>query len=72
MRETFNTAVSQIRKTADTSDVDVEGTIADLRSRLDDMISRVGNTVNGENQNASDIVEGEIVDDADNTNNTGN
>lgn len=71
VRETFNTAVSQIRKTADTSDVDVEGTIADLRSRLDDMIFRVGNTVNGENQNASDIVEGEIVDDADD-NNTGN
>ena len=56
IRETFNAAVGQVRSRAQESDVDVEGTVADLRSRLEEVIGRVSNTFNG-GDNASDIVE---------------
>nr|VDG62196.1 Uncharacterised protein [Streptococcus thermophilus] len=61
IRETFNTAVGQVRTRAAESDVDIEGTVADARSRLEEMIGRVSNTFNGGN-NASDIVEHEAED----------
>lgn len=47
VRETFNTAISQVRKGASNSDGDVEGTVADLRTRLEDMISRVSGAFDG-------------------------
>lgn len=61
IRETFNTAVGQVRSRAEESDVDVEGTVADLRSRLEGVIGRVSNTFNG-GDNASDIVEHDPTD----------
>ena len=47
VRETFNTVISQVRKGASNSEGDVEGTVADLRSRLEDMISRVSGAFDG-------------------------
>lgn len=79
VRETFNAAVSQVRNRADNSDVDVEGTVNDMRARLDEVVNRVAATFgngNGkdagvsesakaesDNADAADIIDGDVVDD---------
>lgn len=87
VRETFNTAVGQVRKRAEaagtdsSSDsgaasgsdahVDAEGAIADMRARLEDMISKVSGTFDRKESGAgsdssgpADIIDGEVVDES--------
>lgn len=86
VRETFNVAVDQVRnrnaengsgagETANAGSADAESTIADMRSRLDDLLERLGSTftssdsseaggaTGAEASKPSDIIDGEVVED---------
>ncbi|SDS57163.1 CGLAU_01105 family protein [Corynebacterium timonense] len=69
VRETFNQAVKDVRNRADESDVDAEGAVNEMRSRLDALIAKVSDQFDrgeGDQGDAGaaddDIVEGEVVD----------
>ena len=65
VRETFNVAVNQVRNRGDEKgeDSSAESTIADMRSRLDDLLNRLGSTFDSEDEGPSDIIDGEVVED---------
>lgn len=75
VRESFNAAVNQVRNRggeADTAGADgdasnaTEDTIADMRSRLDEMINRLGSVFSSDGSapaGESDIIDGEVVED---------
>lgn len=62
VRETFNQAVAGVRNRAEESDIDAEGTINEMRTRLDEIISKVTDQFDRDDTD-SDIVEGEVVED---------
>ncbi|GEM_PF-5986479 len=65
VRETFNVAVNQVRNRGGEKgeDSSAESTIADMRSRLDDLLNRLGSTFDSEDEGPSDIIDGEVVED---------
>lgn len=65
VRETFNVAVNQVRNRGDEKgeDSSAESTIADMRSRLDDLLNRLGSTFDSEDEGPFDIIDGEVVED---------
>ena len=70
VRDAFNQAVAGVRNRAEESDIDAEGTVNDLRSRLEGMIGKVTEQFNGQASGAAgsatataDIVDGEVVSD---------
>lgn len=65
VRETFNVAVNQVRNRGDEKgeDSSAESTIADMRSRLEDLLNRLGSTFDSEDEGPSDIIDGEVVED---------
>lgn len=65
VRETFNVAVNQVRNRGGekSEDSSAESTIADMRSRLDDLLNRLGSTFDSEDEGPSDIIDGEVVED---------
>ncbi|QPK83449.1 hypothetical protein G7Y29_01100 [Corynebacterium qintianiae] len=68
VRETFSQAVSGVRNRAEESDIDAEGTVTDLRDRLDSLIAKLSEQVNGRNEesaDSADIIDGEVVRDTD-------
>lgn len=70
VREAFNQAVAGVRNRAEESDIDAEGTVNDLRSRLEGMIGKVSEQFNaaggstprdGRGDRDANIVDGEVV-----------
>ncbi|WP_288833060.1 CGLAU_01105 family protein [uncultured Corynebacterium sp.] len=63
VREAFNQAVAGVRNRAEESDIDAEGTVNDLRSRLEGLIGKVTEQFDKPKaQDANgDVVDGEVV-----------
>ncbi|MEX3504115.1 CGLAU_01105 family protein [Corynebacterium sp. LK2510] len=64
VRETFNQAVAGIRNRAEEADVDAEGAVNDLRSRLEGLISKVTDQLgqSGQDAESEDAADAEVVD----------